>query len=105
MRNEYYIFSGFPNDWKNEIKIKLDKYSVICDALFVSKGERYCLEVDHKQQMKENKAKIRKYVNLYKMSKDFPVLIWLTTTENRRKQLIELCKELPSKVYILDDIR
>ncbi|MBS4173459.1 replication-relaxation family protein [Bacillus sp. FJAT-49736] len=105
MRNDFYIYAGFPSNWRNEIKIKLDKYSVTCDALYVSNGKRYCLEVDHKQNMKENKAKINRYITLFKLSKDFPKLIWLTTTENRKNQLKELCKELPCIVYSIDDIR
>jgi hypothetical protein len=34
----------------------------------------------------------------------FPLLIWVTTTEFRRKQLKELCP-FPCEVYTLDDIR
>lgn len=105
MRNDFYIYSGFPKDWKNEIKIMDDKNSVICDALFSKNGKNYCLEVDSKQQMKENRAKIKRYLSLYNGANNFPTVIWLTTTENRRKQLVELCKDMPCVVYSIDDIR
>jgi hypothetical protein len=111
MRNDFYIFAGFPYEWKNEMKISDGKYTVICDAWLKFKNKFHFLEVDSIQKMKENRAKINQYVGLLKsgLIKDhlgyFPTLIWLTTTELRRKQLIELCKDLPCVVYTIDDIR
>lgn len=105
MRNDFYIFVGLPRDWRNEIKIKDDQQSVICDALYSLKGKYYCLEVDAKQQMKENRSKVKRYLSIYRRTNDFPTLIWLTTTENRKKQLVEMCEELPCVVYTIDDIR
>ncbi|MEH7482603.1 hypothetical protein V7157_16410, partial [Neobacillus drentensis] len=68
-------------------------------------------EVDSLQKMKENRSKILRYIRLFKNGaiKEhlgyFPLLIWITTTELRRKQLKELCKELPCVVYTINDIR
>lgn len=111
MRNDFYIYCGFPTDWRNEIKFKDHEYAVICDSLFKLKGKYYCLEVDYKQQMKENRNKIKRYIGLFKngVIKEklgyFPTLIWLTTTELRKRQLKDLCKEIPCVVYTIDDIR
>ena len=111
MRNDFYIFAGYPHDFRNEMKINDGQYSVICDALFKSKGKFHFLEVDSVQKMKENKKKIEQYVGLFRngaIEKHFgyfPTLIWLTTTELRRKQLTELCKDIPCVVYTIDDIR
>ncbi|KQL20459.1 hypothetical protein AN957_18930 [Cytobacillus solani] len=111
MRNDFYIFMGFPHEWINEAKVKDSKYSVVCDAWFKKGGLYHILEVDHTQKMKENKVKVAEYKNLYKSGEMaahfgyFPKLIWITTTELRRKQLTELCKGLPCTVYTISDIR
>lgn len=111
MRNDFYIFMGFPHEWKNEMKMKDGQFSVICDAWFKSNGHFNCLEVDLTQKMKENKAKILQYKGLYKNGAiekhlgHFPTLVWLTTTELRREQLKELCKDIPSVIYTINDIR
>jgi hypothetical protein len=111
MRNDFYIFAGFPHDWKNEIKFKDDNYSIICDSLFKSNGKYHFLEVDSLQKMKANRSKIANYKGLFANKTIhehfgyFPKLIWLTTTELRKKQLIELCKGLPYAVYTINDIR
>jgi hypothetical protein len=111
MRNQFYIFIGLPTHWKNESKVKDDKISLICDAIFQKEGKLNLLEIDHKQKSIENRQKIKLYKEL-KHNKIietnigyFPRLYWVTTTEYRRKQLQELCKELPCTVYTMDDIR
>ena len=110
MRNDFYIFAGYPHDWTNEMKVNDGQYAVICDAWFKSKGKYYFLEVDSTQKMKENREKIKQYKGLYSNGalknhlSYFPTLIWVTTTELRRKQLKELC-DFPCEVYTLDDIR
>ncbi len=111
MRNDFYIYAGFPLDWSNEIRLKDNEHAVICDAIYKSKGKYHCLEVDYKQQMKENRHKIQRYNGLFNngVIKEqlgyFPTLVWLTTTELRRKQLKELCKGLPHFVYTINDIK
>lgn len=111
MRNQFYIFAGFPYDWTNEMKVTDKQFTVICDAWFKSNGKFHFLEVDSLQKMKENKDKIVQYKGLFEneLLKShlgyFPPLIWVTTTELRRKQLTELCQGLPCKVYTIDEIR
>jgi hypothetical protein len=111
MRNEFYLFAGRPTDWKVEIKVKDGVNSVICDALFKANQRFHFLEVDSTQKMSENKVKAESYLAMKKAGtlenhfRYFPPLIWLTTTELRRKQLEKLCQELPCKVYTLGDIK
>jgi hypothetical protein len=87
------------------------QYKVICDAWFKSNGKYHILEVDYTQTMKENRNKIDKYRGLYankgmenKLG-HLPPLLWLTTTELRKKKLAELCKGLPYGVFTINDIR
>jgi hypothetical protein len=65
MRNDFYIFSGFPHDWKNEIKFSDDEYTIICDSLYKSNGKYHFLEVDSLQKMKANREKIDNYKGLF----------------------------------------
>ena len=110
MRNDMWMFQGCPSDWKNEVKIESKKASIVVDAMFSVGGLSYFLEVDHLQTMQENRSKIDKYKELMPSIAlqlgHYPVLVWMTTTEFRRKQLLEACAGLPSmKIYTLDDIK
>ena len=111
MRNDFYIYSGFPHDWKNEMKFSDDNFTVICDALYKTNDKYNFLEVDSLQKMKANRAKIAQYKGLFanRTIHDhfgyFPKLVWLTTSDYRKKQLIELCKGLPYAVYTINDIK
>lgn len=110
MRNQYWLHCGCPRDWQNEVKILLnDKPFIIADSKFTRNGFIHFLEVDHLQTMKENKAKIERYKklteSLVKQFGYYPTLIWVTTTEHRRKQLEELCKGLKSIIYTINDIK
>ncbi|MBT2736179.1 replication-relaxation family protein [Bacillus sp. ISL-7] len=111
MRNQFYIYAGFPSEWKNEMELNDGEIKVICDAWFKSNSKFHILEVDYQQTMKENRNKIEKYKGLYKnqgMEKKLgyvPPLIWVTTTELRKKKLVELCKGLPYGVYTINDIK
>lgn len=111
MRNEFYIYYGYPSDWQNEIKVSDGQTSVIVDAMFTKNNLLNFLEVDRMQTMKENASKVRRFEELYKNGLleqklfYFPRIIWLTTTELRRKKLTELCKGLPKvKVFTYDEI-
>ncbi|WP_447579934.1 replication-relaxation family protein [Acinetobacter baumannii] len=111
MRNDFYIFSGFPHEWKNEIKFSDNDYSLICDALFKTNGKYQILEVDSLKKMNMNRSKISVYKWLFRNGKIhehfgfFPKLTWLTSTDHRKKQLIDLCRGLPYAVYTIKDIR
>lgn len=109
MRNELWMYFKCPNDWKNEIKISNGKTSIVADSIFSLNGFQCFLEVDNLQSMKENKEKIKRYKELLQSILMklgyYPTFIWLTTTELRRKQLVEACEGLKVKVYTIDDIK
>lgn len=111
MRNDFYIFAKHPTEWANEVKVSDGITTIYTDTWFKAGGMYHFLEVDSLQKMKENRMKIKNYAALYNaghLSKHFgyfPKLIWLTTTELRKKQLKELCKDIPCVVYTIEDIK
>jgi len=109
MRNQFWLFYKCPSDWKNEVKISNGKASVVADAVFSRNGFYHFLEVDNLQSMKENRTKIIRYKDLSEsLLKQYgyhPTIVWLTTTEHRRKQLGKASEGLKVKVYSIDDIK
>lgn len=112
MRNDFWIYNGFPFEWDNEMKVSDSKTTIIADAMYKKNGQHYFLEVDNIQPMRENKVKIKKYNELFHNGSvarslgQFPSVIFLTTTELRRKQLQDALKSLPgAKVYTMTDIK
>jgi len=109
LRNQFWLFYKCPRDWKNEVKISNGKASVVSDAVFTRNGFYHFLEVDNLQSMKENRAKITRYKNLLEsLVKQYgyhPTIVWVTTTEHRRKQLEKSCEGLKVKVYTIIDIK
>lgn len=99
MRNELYIALNQPMTWKNEIRIK--NIGIVADAMYRNGSRHVFIEVDYMQKMIRNRAKIRKYGDL---RGDFE-LIWLTTTEHRRRKLAEMCQGLKIKIYTMEDLR
>jgi hypothetical protein len=110
MRNELYLFLGRPNYWQTEIPVAVGELKIIPDVLF-AKNQYYFAEIDHTQKMIVNQHKIKKYLELKQTEafqeryKHFPKLIWLTTTEYRKKQLQSLCKDLDYTIYTMEDLR
>jgi hypothetical protein len=112
MRNQYYIFQGQPDYWKNEMKISDGgKTTLICDALFQKAGRYNILEVDNLQTMKENAAKIMKYKTIYDSKAFqqnmgyFPTVHFLTESPYRKEKLMSLLNGLPFQVFTFDEIR
>ncbi|WP_286143820.1 replication-relaxation family protein [Bacillus sp. UNCCL81] len=114
MRNALYIAYGMPTSWKNEIKIsskgatKKDTVVNIADALFKYQDTYHIVEVDNEQSMANNRKKIDKYnqlINRKAFGEYPPVMIWITTTELRRKQLTDLCTKygITSQVFTAND--
>lgn len=111
MRNEFWSYIGYPFEWKNEVKVSDGKTTIVVDAMY-KKEHQHFLEVDHTKTMKENRLKIDKYINLFNNGLiaeslgHFPTVVFLTTTELRRKQLQDALKPLPgAKVYTMTDIK
>lgn len=112
MRNDLWLHYNCPADWKNEIKVSDGSATVVVDSMFTNSVQYHFLEVDHTQKMKENRNKIARYIELERngLLKEklghFPTIVWFTTTELRRKQLIEACRELPiTRVLTVADIQ
>lgn len=111
MRNELYIQFGQPKTWRNEIRIinqnNHGKLIVVADALFEANNQTYIIEVDNTQSMKNNRTKIEKYRRLIERNAfgGMPFMIWITTTEYRRKKLLELCDGLNIKVFLPTDFK
>lgn len=106
MRNTLFIAFGCPTTWKNEVKLEIKgQVSVICDALFMMNKQYQLIEVDNTQKMVNNRNKIERYRKLFEVVafEKRPKLIWITTTELRRKQLEKACEGLEVKVYTMKD--
>ncbi|WP_409276375.1 replication-relaxation family protein (plasmid) [Neobacillus sp. SCS-31] len=114
MRNYLYIAYSCPQSWDNEIRItsegksKKDTVTCVADAVF-KRGDFYTvIEVDNTQTMKKNQVKIQKYRTLkdrFTFGPVAPKFVWITTTENRRKELIKLNEDkgLVAEVFTLTD--
>lgn len=100
MRNDLYIFFGRPATWTNEVKVKLKDAYMIADALFHKDKLPHIIEIDHEQDMSEN----RKKIEFYKSIPNPIRLIYLTTTEYRRKKIMELCNGVDHQIYTVNDI-
>ena len=110
-RNQFYLHAGRPANWWNEQKVSDGKVTLVPDALFAKDGRYYFLEVDLTQTMAENRKKLKAYAELRdrglltKNLGTFPGLIWVTTSEHRRKQLVEASQTFNAEVYTDGDIR
>lgn len=98
MRNDLYIKLGMPKTWKKETQIIVnDEVVLISDARFNVGDKYYFIEIDHKQSMKTNVEKIKKYKEVFRMMyREFgyhPKLIWYTLSDIRKQQLIKLCQK------------
>lgn len=109
MRNETWLFYKSPHDWKNEVKISDGTTSIVADSVFSSNGFKHFLEVDNTQTIKENREKIKRYQLLFESVANqigyYPTLVWITTTELRRKQLEDACRGLKFRVYTFNEIK
>lgn len=106
MRNDLFIIKGRPSTWENEVKIELPgtKTSIIADAAYIFNKIHCFVEVDYKQSMRKNAAKIKRYKQLSTINPQFK-LIWVTTTLYRKNKIESLCAELDYKVYLWEDLK
>src|SRR5690625_343054 len=109
MRNDLYIELGCPGTWKNEIKIisrsKKGDVTVVSDAHFTNSNRHSIVEIDNTQKMNKNRVKIDNYRRLIERNAfgGMPELIWVTSTEYRKRKLLELCDGLDVKVFLNTD--
>jgi hypothetical protein len=108
MRNSIYIAYGSPSSWKNEVRLGIKEVknsTVVCDAIFKQDNRYHIVEVDHTQKMIKNRSKIERYKKLIKLTyfDIAPFFIWITTTEYRRKELLNLCDGLDVHIFTIND--
>jgi len=105
LRNQLWIHLKCPSSWKNEVKIKANDISVVCDAIFMQQNTPVFIEVDISQPMSQNKAKIEKYLKIKDITGQDFILTWVTELESRRSRLNALCAGLKTRVFTLNEIR
>lgn len=110
LRNEIYIRYGCPSQWWNETPVEVQGVVKIKpDAIFTLGDRQYFVEVDNKQNMKVNRAKVDNYrlmkkTNAFQAQRGyFPKLIWITTTPARQKKLEAMCEGLECVFYNAED--
>ena len=104
MRNQVYIHFN-PTIWDTEKFIYNGK--IRPDAIMNKDNQFYMVEVDHTQSLMANKKKIDLYKE-FKASKQykiFPVILFITTTEYRQKQLRSLLDGVKSEVLLFKDLQ
>lgn len=111
MRNQVFIYYHCPESWKNEVTFNVEhSFKIKADAVFTHNGRKHILEVDRVQKMKVNEDKMKKYRDLaqliYQKEKIPPLFVWVTTTEAKRKKLLDLCKKygLAREVFIYSEL-
>lgn len=105
MRNDLYIHLQCPKSWQNEVRITLDKVTVVADAHFKSK-RHYIVEIDNTQKMQKNRHKVERYRRLVEKGAfdGMPGLLWVTTSLFRKELLEELCDGLNALILLNSDI-
>jgi hypothetical protein len=122
LRNEAYLYFGCPSDWKTEysletkqqelssldikigagLKIKNQK-KVVADAVFTREWYLNIVEIDNTRNMIDNKRKIELYREVMKDLK-VPKLWYLTTTDDRKKKLLEWMQGMRCEVRTFGEI-
>ncbi|MCM3497660.1 replication-relaxation family protein [Paenibacillus lactis] len=109
-RNEVYI-ARRPELWKPEYSIKWDGRELVCDALYRS-GKAYTfVEIDITQTMAANERKIAAYRELRDSGRwqarygEFPAILFVTSSEHRRKRLTAAVGDMRAEVVTFDDLR
>lgn len=130
LRNEVYLYYQFPQEWKTEYTIETsikpqrnvdiiinsnikakDKLKVVSDAMFTRNGYVHFIEVDNTRDMIDNRKKIETYAEILplirKDYKEAPVLIFFTTTEDRKRKLSDWLKgrSIRHEVKTFDEIK
>lgn len=105
LRNQFYIYLNCPSTWKNEVKIKAGRESLIADAVYQSKQGHVFVEVDVTQPMAANARKIEKYKRLRELTGQDFYLVFVTQLTSRAIRLNSLMQGLSGKVYTFNEIR
>jgi len=124
LRNEAYLFLRCPYDWRNEVALEYEvthpnalgiilkgmnvatKGKIVCDAMYSRNGYTHIVEIDNKQDMKENHKKIKSYVEVLKHL-DTPKIEIFTTTLDRKRKFEQWLQDykIRGDVLIYEEIR
>lgn len=103
IRNQVYIHFK-PNQWTTEKGFKLGKEIIRPDAIMET-DKIYFVEIDRTQTMQANKEKIERYVRMKGNVNHFPIILYVTVSEYRQKQLRAMLNNLKSEVLLYNDIK
>lgn len=106
IRNQVYIHLK-PKEWTTEKAIEWNgnKTDIIKpDAIMEYNRQIYFVEIDNTQSMKVNREKIDKYKQM-KKNVNLPVILYVTISEYRQKELRALLNGLKSEVILYTDIK
>src|SRR5690625_1273161 len=88
IRNDLRAELEYPNDWRNEVAIKINgETSLIADAVFTRGGWLHFVEVDNRATMATNYKKIDRYARLFERINKPAVLVFCTRIKSRRNLL------------------
>ncbi|WP_367257645.1 hypothetical protein [Rossellomorea marisflavi] len=128
LRNEVYLHFNQPIDWKNEYTLETtvepqrnvdiviqgikpaSKRKVVADACFTRNGYVNIIEIDNTRDMADNRKKVQNYAEILPLVRKnlpgSPLLLFFTTTENRKQKLSTWLSEkgLPHKVMTYAEI-
>lgn len=94
LRNELRAILNFPQDWRNEVPIKInEKIIVVADAVFTRNNRIYFVEIDNRANMQTNNTKIKKYADIIRNLNKPATLVWYTLIESRKIKLRESCEK------------
>jgi hypothetical protein len=125
LRNEAYLYFGCPSDWKTEYSLEtkpqepdptsldvkingggyklINKKKVVADAVFTREWYLNIVEIDNTRNMIDNKRKIELYREVMKDLK-VPKLWFFTTTDDRKRKLLEWMKGMRCEVRTFGEI-
>jgi len=107
MRNQVYVHYR-PLKWQTEkgIQWNENKKDIIKpDAIMEYNQQAYFIEIDHTQNMKVNKEKILKYVRMKESISNFPIILYVTVSEYRQKELRAALNKVKSDVLLYNDLK
>jgi|GEM_PF-1749987 len=123
--NLVFIYYNCPISWHREYVVEFEqnrpvlnfikveginvsnKQKFVSDAYFERNGYSYFIEVDNKRDMKDNKKKINKYIELWpKIRERFqnPRLCVFTHSDKRKKMFLDWTKNIPNEVKVFSEI-
>lgn len=125
LTNKAFIHYNCPLDWKREYPIEIaqepefgfaiqvkgltvtTKKKIVPDAVFTRDGYVHLVEIDNTRSMVDNRKKIIRYKEMWgDIRKQFgsqPKLCIFTKSEKRKREFIQMLKNIPHEVLLFDE--